>query len=46
VLDAIERDLVRGKLMCFPTRRTHMAQIMRRFFPNLMWAGVHRIEGR
>jgi NAD(P)-dependent dehydrogenase (short-subunit alcohol dehydrogenase family) len=46
VLDAIERDLVRGKLMCFPTRRTHMAQVMRRFFPNLMWAGVHRIEGR
>ena len=24
VLDAIERDLVRGKLFCFPNRRTHI----------------------
>jgi NAD(P)-dependent dehydrogenase (short-subunit alcohol dehydrogenase family) len=46
VLDAIERDLVRGKLFCFPNRRTHIAQLMRRFVPNLVWAGLHRIEGR
>ena len=46
VLDAIERDLDAGKLWCFPTRRTHFAQVLRRFAPNLVWAGVHRIEGR
>jgi NAD(P)-dependent dehydrogenase (short-subunit alcohol dehydrogenase family) len=46
VLDAIERDLVRGKLMCFPNRQTHLGQVMRRLFPGLVWAGVHRIEGR
>jgi NAD(P)-dependent dehydrogenase (short-subunit alcohol dehydrogenase family) len=46
VLDAIERDLERGRLFCFPNRRTHAAQVLRRFFPNLVWAGVHRIEGR
>ena len=46
VLDAIERDLDRGRLMCFPNRRTHAAQVLRRLFPNLVWAGVHKIEGR
>jgi len=46
VLDAIEQSLVRGQLMCFPNRRTHFAQILRRLFPGLVWAGVHRIEGR
>jgi len=46
VLDAIERSLERGQLMCFPTRRTHLAQILRRLVPGLVWAGVHRIEGR
>ncbi|HKJ24925.1 MAG TPA: SDR family oxidoreductase [Myxococcota bacterium] len=46
VLDAIERDLTRGKLFCYPNRQTHMAQLMRRFVPGLVWAGVHRIEGR
>lgn len=46
VLDAIERDLDRGRLFCFPTRRTHVAHLLRRFAPGLVWAGVHRIEGR
>jgi short-subunit dehydrogenase len=46
VLDAIERDLVRGRLFCFPNRQTHLAQVMRRFVPSLVWAGIHRIEGR
>ena len=46
VLDAIERDLERGRLMCFPNRRTHAGQVLRRLFPGLVWAGVHRIEGR
>jgi hypothetical protein len=46
VLDAIERSLERGQLMCFPNRSTHVAQILRRLVPGLVWAGVHRIEGR
>jgi len=46
VLDAIEQALARGTLMCFPDRRTHFAQILRRLVPGLVWAGVHRIEGR
>jgi NAD(P)-dependent dehydrogenase (short-subunit alcohol dehydrogenase family) len=46
VLDAIERDLERGRLMCFPNRQTHFAQILRRLVPELVWAGVHRIEER
>lgn len=46
VLDAIERDLDRGRLMCFPTGQTRFSQILRRLAPGLVWAGVHRIEGR
>jgi len=46
VLDAIEQSLTRGQLLCFPNRRTHFAQVLRRLFPGLVWAGVHRIEGR
>ena len=46
VLDAIERDLERDRLMCFPNRQTHFAQILRRLVPELVWASVHRIEER
>jgi len=46
VLDAIERDLEKGRLLCFPNRQTHLAQLTRRLVPNLVWAGIHRIEGR
>ena len=46
VLDAIERDLAKGKPFCFPTRQTKFSQIMRRFAPNLVWRMVHRVEGR
>ena len=46
VLDAIERDLARGKPFCFPTAQTKLAQILRRFTPGLTWAWVHRVEGR
>jgi len=45
VLDAIEQSLVRGRLWCFPDARTRLTWRMRRFFPGLLWAGVHRIEG-
>jgi NAD(P)-dependent dehydrogenase (short-subunit alcohol dehydrogenase family) len=45
VLDAIERDLDRGKLMVFPDRTAKIAYWMRRMLPGLMWAGAHRTEG-
>jgi len=46
VLDAIERDLAKGKPFCFPTAQTKLAQVMRRFAPGLVWSMVHRIEGQ
>jgi hypothetical protein len=46
VLDAIERDLAKGKAFCFPTVQTKLAQILRRLVPGLMWSLVHRIEGQ
>jgi short-subunit dehydrogenase len=46
VLDAIERDLAKGKVFCFPTAQTKFAQIMRRLAPGLVWSMVHRIEGQ
>jgi NAD(P)-dependent dehydrogenase (short-subunit alcohol dehydrogenase family) len=45
VLDAIERDLAKGRAFCFPTAQTKLAQILRRLVPGLMWSWVHRIEG-
>jgi len=45
VLDAIERDLAKGKPFCFPTAQTKLAQVLRRFVPGLMWSWVHRVEG-
>lgn len=46
VLDAIERDLAKGKPFCFPTAQTKFAQIMRRLAPGLVWSMVHRVEGQ
>lgn len=46
VLDAIERDLAKGKPFCFPTAQTKLAQVMRRFAPGLVWSLVHRVEGQ
>ena len=45
VLDAIERDLAKGKPFCFPTFQTKLAWILRRFAPGLVWSWVHRVEG-
>jgi NAD(P)-dependent dehydrogenase (short-subunit alcohol dehydrogenase family) len=44
VLDAIERDLEKGKLMVLPDRNAWLSIATRRFLPNLLWWGVHRIE--
>jgi len=46
VLDAIERDLAKGRPFCFPTAQTKLAQIMRRLAPGFVWSMVHRVEGR
>jgi len=46
VLDAIERDLAKGKAFCFPTAQTKLAQVMRRLVPGLLWSVVHRVEGQ
>jgi NAD(P)-dependent dehydrogenase (short-subunit alcohol dehydrogenase family) len=45
VLDAIERDLVRGRLFCFPSRRTKLGWYARRFAPGLLWRFAHSVEG-
>ena len=45
VLDAIERDLDRGKLMVYPDLTSKLALWMRRLLPGVMWRGAHRIEG-
>jgi NAD(P)-dependent dehydrogenase (short-subunit alcohol dehydrogenase family) len=45
VLDALERDLERGRLMVFPDRNARISVWMRRFLPGLLWRGVHRTEG-
>jgi len=45
VLDAIERDLERKRLMVFPDRNAAMAVWMRRHLPSLLWRNLHRVEG-
>lgn len=45
VLDAIERDLERKRLMVFPDRNAAMAVWMRRHLPGLLWRNLHRVEG-
>jgi NAD(P)-dependent dehydrogenase (short-subunit alcohol dehydrogenase family) len=45
VLDAIERDLERGRLMVFPDRNAAVTVWLRRHLPGLLWRNVHRVEG-
>jgi NAD(P)-dependent dehydrogenase (short-subunit alcohol dehydrogenase family) len=45
VLDAIERDLERGRLMVFPDRNAAVTVWMRRHLPRLLWWHLHRVEG-
>jgi NAD(P)-dependent dehydrogenase (short-subunit alcohol dehydrogenase family) len=45
VLDAIERDLDRGRLMVFPDRVSRLTWSLRRFLPGLLWRMSHRAEG-
>jgi NAD(P)-dependent dehydrogenase (short-subunit alcohol dehydrogenase family) len=45
VLDAIERDLERGRLMVYPDWNARASVWMRRHFPALTWWNIHRVEG-
>ena len=45
VLDAIERDLERGKLMVYPDRNAAITVWLRRHLPGLLWRNIHRVEG-
>jgi NAD(P)-dependent dehydrogenase (short-subunit alcohol dehydrogenase family) len=45
VLDAIERDLDRGRLMVFPNANAQFSVWLRRFVPRLVWSSLHWIEG-
>lgn len=45
VLDAIERDLERGRLMVFPDRTAALTVWLRRHLPGFSWWNVHRVEG-
>lgn len=45
VLDAIEKKLSKKRgLWVFPGPLTRLTRVLRRWFPSLMWAAVHRIE--
>jgi len=45
VLDAIERDLERGRLMVYPDRTAAFTVWLRRHLPGLLWRNIHRVEG-
>jgi NAD(P)-dependent dehydrogenase (short-subunit alcohol dehydrogenase family) len=45
VLDAIERDLERGRLMVYPDRNAALTVWLRRHLPRLVWWNLHRVEG-
>ncbi len=45
VLDAIERDLDRGRLMVFPDSTSRITYSLRRFLPGFIWRMSHRAEG-
>lgn len=45
VLAAINAAVESGELFVFPGNQTRMAQRIRRWFPNLLWKIVHRVEG-
>ena len=45
VLDAIEKAVADDEFFVYPGRGSRMAQRMRRWFPNLLWKNVHKVEG-
>jgi NAD(P)-dependent dehydrogenase (short-subunit alcohol dehydrogenase family) len=45
VLAAIEEDLGKGNFWCMVTGQARLGYRMRRFFPNLVWKNIHKVEG-
>ncbi|MCZ6828540.1 MAG: SDR family NAD(P)-dependent oxidoreductase [Gammaproteobacteria bacterium] len=45
VLAAVERDLGKSKFWCMVTGQAKLGWFMRRFFPNLVWNNIHKVEG-
>lgn len=45
VLNAINQAIVDDELFVFPGKQTRMGQRLRRWFPNLIWNNVHKVEG-
>lgn len=45
VLAAINEAIAADELFVFPGKQTRMGQRMRRWFPNLIWKNVHKVEG-
>ncbi len=45
VLDAIDKAVADDEFFVYPGRGSRMVQRMRRWFPNLLWKNVHRVEG-
>lgn len=45
VLNAIEKDLAKGRFMVLVNRQTRMGALMRRFAPGLIWKNIHDTEG-
>lgn len=45
VLDAIDRDLEKGKFWVFPNRDSSIGALMRRWAPGLIWKQIHKVEG-
>lgn len=44
VLESIEKHIEKNKFWVFPGQGTKIGWIMRRFFPNLVWKYIHKIE--
>lgn len=45
VLDEIEQALVKGNFWVYAGKGAQTGSRMRRFFPNLIWKQVHKVEG-
>lgn len=46
VLDLIETNLEKNSFWIFPGKGTKIGWIMRRFFPEIIWKHIHKVEGQ
>ena len=45
VLAAVESDLEKGNFWCMVTGQARIGWFMRRWFPNVVWNNIHKVEG-